>query len=79
MDKVTAGGAPSPNGFVCPVIETDGVLSSPKSIEINGANSILGPMIRVPDGATNGDGSGVPSGDFSSPGDTDYTAIWLTG
>lgn len=70
MDSVTGG------AFVCPVISTDGVLNSVNGIEINGAYSILGPTVSVPVGATNGDGSGAPSGPFSSPGDTDYTAIW---
>jgi hypothetical protein len=32
---------------------------------------------NVPNHATNADGAGSPSpGDHSSPGDTDYTAIW---
>lgn len=31
---------------------------------------------NVPNDATNGDGEGVPLGPRSSPGDTDYTAIW---
>jgi hypothetical protein len=32
---------------------------------------------NVPNGATNGDGSGTPATtDHSAPGDTDYTAIW---
>lgn len=31
---------------------------------------------NVPNHATNGDGDGVPPGPRSSPGDTDYTAIW---
>lgn len=31
---------------------------------------------NVPNGATNGDGSGSPGGPHSAPGDTDYTAIW---
>jgi hypothetical protein len=31
---------------------------------------------NVPNLATNGDGEGVPPGPRSSPGDTDYTAIW---
>lgn len=70
MDTVTGG------AFVCPVISTDAVLNAKNGIEINGAYSILGPTVNVPVGATNGDGSGAPSGPFSSPGDTDYTAIW---
>ena len=70
MDTV-AGGA-----FVCPVISTDAVLNAKNGIEINGAYSILGPTVSVPVHATNGDGAGSPGGSFSSPGDTDYTAIW---
>jgi hypothetical protein len=31
---------------------------------------------KVPLDATNGDGAGTPGVDHSSPGDTDYTAIW---
>jgi hypothetical protein len=31
---------------------------------------------NVPLGATNGDGEGTPGVDHSSPGETDYTAIW---
>lgn len=78
MDSVAAGGAPSPTGFVCPVISTDAVLNAKNGIEINGAYSILGPAVAVPVGATNGNGTGAPGGTFSSPGDTNYTAIWNT-
>ena len=70
MDVVSGG------AFVCPVIGTDAVLNAQNSTEINGAYSIIGPTVSVPVGATNGDGSGSPAGSFSSPGDTDYTAIW---
>lgn len=70
MDTV-AGGA-----FVCPVISTDAVLNATNGAEINGAYTIAGPTISVPVHATNGDGAGSPGGSFSSPGDTDYTAIW---
>jgi hypothetical protein len=31
---------------------------------------------NVPLNATNGDGAGTPGVDHSSPGDTDYSAIW---
>jgi hypothetical protein len=31
---------------------------------------------KVPNQATNGGGTGSPGGAHSSPGDTDYTAIW---
>ena len=70
MDTV-AGGA-----FVCPVISTDAVLNAKNGVQINGAYSVVGPTISVPVHATNGDGAGSPGGSFSSPGDTDYTAIW---
>ena len=72
MDSVVGG------AFVCPVIETDGVLHSVKSIEINGANSILGPTVGsgVQAHATNDDGDGSPFGTFVSPGSRSYTAIW---
>lgn len=70
MDTV-AGGA-----FVCPVISTDAVLNAKNGVEINGAYSVVGPTVSVPVHATNGNGAGSPGGSFSSPGDTDYTAIW---
>lgn len=78
MDAVTAGGAPSPTGFVCPVIKTDAVLNAKNGGElgIEGYYTIGGPEVRVPVHATNGDGDGSPGGPFSKPGDTDYTAIW---
>jgi len=79
MDSVAAAGAPSPTGFVCPVISTENVLNAKNGITINGAYSILGPEVSVPIGATNGDGAGSPGGTFASPGDTGYTAIWYTG
>jgi hypothetical protein len=31
---------------------------------------------KVPNHATNGDGTGSPGGEHSAPGDRDYTAIW---
>jgi hypothetical protein len=77
MDSVAAGGAPTPTGFVCPVITTDGVLNSPKGREISGGHyTIIGPEVAVPKHATNGNGTGTPGGTHSAPGDTDYTAIW---
>jgi hypothetical protein len=78
MDSVTAGGAPSPTGFVCPVIKTDAVLNSPKGAALGdtGDYTIGGPQVAVPVHATNGDGTGIPGGIHSAPGDTDYTAIW---
>jgi len=82
MDAVAAGGASTTTGFVCPVISTDAVLNAKNGVEINGAYSILGPSVAVPAHATNtlDDGtSGSPGGEFASPGDTGYTAIWNTG
>ena len=70
MDTVSGG------AFVCPVISTDAVLNATNGVQINGAYSVAGPTISVPVHATNGDGTGSPGGSFSSPGDTDYTAIW---
>jgi len=81
MDSVAAGGMMSEAGFVCPVITTDGVLNSPKGMElgIEGFYTIGGPTVTVPVHATNGDGAGSPGGPFSQPGDTNYTAIWHLG
>lgn len=78
MDSVAAGGVETVDGFVCPVISTDGVLNSPKGGElgIEGYYTIGGPDVSVPQFATNGDGTASPGGPFSMPGDTDYTAIW---
>ncbi|WP_028970727.1 hypothetical protein [Sphingomonas sp. URHD0057] len=64
-------------GFVCPVISTPNVLHSPKGGTLAGGDyTIGGPDVRVPTHATNGDGTGAPDGAHSSPGDTDYSAIW---
>jgi len=64
-------------GFVCPVISTDNVLNSPKGGTLSGGDyTIGGPDVRVPTHATNGDGTGSPQGTHSSPGDTNYSAIW---
>jgi len=70
MDTVSGG------AFVCPVISTDAVLNAKNGVEINGTYSVVGPTVSVPVHATNGDGTGSPGGTFSSPGDTNYTAIW---
>lgn len=80
LDRVTAGGAPSPTGFVCPVISTANVLHSPRAagpLGDTGHYTIIGPEVAVPMHATNGNGTGVPGGPHSAPGDTDYTAIWF--
>lgn len=77
LDAVAAGGMEIEDAFVCPVISTDAVLNSPKGAEIAGGDyTIGGPVIKVPELATNGDGAGIPNGPHSGPGDTDYTAIW---
>ena len=80
MDAVAAGAVETVDGFVCPVIGTDAVLNSENGGElgIDGYYTIGGPDVTVPIHATNGDGAGRPSGPFSAPGDTDYTAIWGT-
>jgi len=65
------------DGFVCPVIKTDAVLNSPRGGAIAGGDyTIGGPDVSVPLHATNANGAGSPGGAHSSPGDTDYTAIW---
>lgn len=77
MDAVAAGAVDTVDGFVCPVITTDGVLNSPNGAAIGeGHYTIIGPDVTIPIGATNGDGAGTPGGPHSQPGDTDYTAIW---
>lgn len=77
LDKVAAGGVERVDGFVCPVITTDGVLNSPNGAAIAGGHyTIAGPDVAVPLHATNGNGAGSPAGAHSQPGDTDYTAIW---
>jgi hypothetical protein len=69
--------AQTSTGFVCPVISTDQVLNSPKGGTLAGGDyTIGGPDVSVPTHATNGDGTGSPQGTHSSPGDTNYSAIW---
>lgn len=78
MDNVAAGGVETVDGFICPVISTDAVLSSANGAGPIGEGdyTIIGPSVSVPVRATNGDGAGSPAGPYSNPGDTDYTAIW---
>lgn len=77
LDAVAAGGVEKTEGFVCPVIKTDGVLNSPKGIAIGGGHySVLGPDVSVPLHATNDSGAGQPGGPHAAPGDVSYTAIW---
>jgi len=67
------------DGFVCPVFNSDSMAGAknPNAVAIGqGDYTIVGPDVSVPVIATNGDGSGTPPGPHSSPGDTDYTAIW---
>jgi hypothetical protein len=65
------------SGFVCPVISTDKVLNSPKGSTLSeGDFTISGPDVTVPTNATNGDGTGSPTGAHQSPGDPNYSAIW---
>lgn len=78
------------DAFVCPVFNDDAAVgdSNPNVITIYGGDHSLLPgragehgpgvdeFMSVPEGATNGDGGGSPAGPHSSPGDTDYTAVW---
>lgn len=79
--------------FVCPVLpgsdqgKAKRLDKSGQFIEIAGGDQSILPgkagdpassPVSVPDHATNGNGSGSPGGDHSSPGDRDYTAIWNT-
>ena len=76
------------NDFVCPVIDNQAVGDhNPIAGDLGEGTYTVVPAtsqanhMNVPDGATNGDGYGVPhdhTGDNaqSQPGDTDYTAIW---
>lgn len=74
--------------FVCPVLTVNGNAAEHADEhfnEIGEGEYTFGPGAagsgetfngNVPNHATNGDGSGSPGGAHSSPGDTDYTAIW---
>lgn len=78
---VASADAPDPTGFVCPVLggeagvngEAD-VFAAPQGPDA--FYTIIGPLVGVPTGATNDDGAGSPGGDYASPGDSGYTAIW---
>jgi hypothetical protein len=77
------GGNPEKtDAFVCPVLggkagEEHGNASPKPLVEIGGGDyTVGGPDIRVPVHATNDNGAGTPTGDHTSPGDRDYTAIW---
>jgi hypothetical protein len=73
--------------FVCPVLsvseqaaENSGRFDSIGNGEYTFAPGAAGSADtfngNVPNHATNADGTGSPAGAHSSPGDTDYTAIW---
>ncbi len=67
------------DGFVCPVFNQNSAVAdhNPNAVPIGGSDySVIGPDVSVPINATNADGSGTPGGTHSSPGDSDYTAIW---
>lgn len=77
MDVVAAGGVDTVEGFVCPSISTSSVTNNDKFFPIGGGYySFSGPNVVVPVHATNDDGAGRPGGDFATPGDTTYSAIW---
>jgi hypothetical protein len=77
-----AGPGDDASGFVCPVLggqagDVHGQSAPDPLVPIYGGDyTVGGPNVNVPTHATNGDGAGSPGGDHSSPGDTDYTAIW---
>ena len=50
----------------------------PVSVDFSGSLKKVDPgqFSTVPAHATNGDGAGTPGGAHSSPGDSDYTAVW---
>jgi hypothetical protein len=67
------------DGFVCPVFNSASAVGAhnPNAVEIAGGDyTIVGPNVRIPVLATNGNGAGSPGGAHSAPGDSDYTAIW---
>jgi len=71
------------DGFVCPVFNSNSAVGehNPNAFPIADGDYSLIPSgsphtISIPIHATNGDGAGSPGGAHSSPGDSDYTAIW---
>ena len=85
LGSVAAGGVMKIDAFVCPVITALAVGDhNPNAVPLGGTGTwTVGPPtitkthnMMVPAHATNMDGSGVPGGPQSQPGDTDYTAIW---
>jgi len=76
---VAAAPVEKTEGFVCPVFNSNSGAGAhnPNAVEIAGGDyTIIGPNVKVPIHATNGNGAGSPGGPHSSPGDSDYTAIW---
>ena len=79
---VSAAPSDKVDGFVCPVLGGKGgenayAMGKGKFVQPEPEYySIIGPSVSVPAHATNMDGDGNPHGPYSSPGDTDYTAIW---
>ena len=69
--------------FICPVLGGEAGFdgdNSPFTYIADGDAAfytVIGPDVMVPVHATNDNGSGNPHASFASPGDTDYTAIWL--
>ena len=82
---VASANVETTDGFVCPVLGGQAGVNGGSGItyidqaEYPGADpffTVLGPYVTVPTHATNSDGGQGPHGDYASPGDTDYTAIW---
>ena len=84
LATVTQGSA----DFVCPVLPvSQNAIDNSEAgfIPIYGGDTSILPgkagvpgesPVDVPDGATNDDGAGSPSGAHAVPGDPGYTAIW---
>ena len=76
---VASANMPDPaEGFICPVLggqagengNANGITVTPNF------STVIGPEVVVPSHATNLDGAGSPGGEYASPGDTNYSAIW---
>lgn len=69
-------GNPDADAFVCPVLGGQAGEQGHEFVAIGeGDYTVLGPNVKVPDHATNDDGSGSP-GDHLSPGEVGYSPIW---
>lgn len=75
------------SAFVCPVITSAAMgehnpnavpLGATGTYTVGPPTGARGGNLMVPVHATNMNGSGIPGGPQSQPGDTDYTAIWAT-